>query len=66
MMLDIFAKARRVHAWLGVSTEHSGTGIMVLQDLAKSAAFASEVPAWQTLPPSNIAQGLRDLMERVW
>lgn len=66
MMLDIFAKARRVYAWLGLSTEHSGTGIMVLHDLAGSAGIASEVPAWQTLPPSNIAQGLRDLMERVW
>lgn len=65
MMLDIFASARRVYAWIGKSDEHSAIGFQVLGDLAGIQSEPGK-SIWRALPAKDTSLGLRDTMDRDW
>lgn len=64
-MYNIYAKAERVHVWLGPSNESSGIGMMFLQQLCHPEQNNGEF-AWKNLPPDMIRAGIEDIARRPW
>lgn len=65
MMLDIFASADRVHAWLGLPNEKSDAGITALWSFCHGPETICET-AWHGSPTEFLCTGLEDILSRTW
>ena len=68
MMVDIYAAADRVYAWLGTPSGDSAAGLMALQSLLcySNASNDHDIPTWCDLRLDIAAAGLRDILGRTW
>lgn len=66
LMFEIFGSARAVIAWLGPSTQFSGAGMAVFDDLSKRSEHLDVTPLWMRLPLQEVVAGLEDIMTRTW
>ena len=64
-MDQVYAKAERVHVWLGPSNENSGVGMMLLQQLCYDRQLDGD-PSWKDLTPDMVRAGIEDIMDRPW
>ncbi|KAI1774791.1 heterokaryon incompatibility protein-domain-containing protein [Hypoxylon cercidicola] len=65
LMPEIFSGATDVHSWLGDATAASPVGMEILWYLLGDGPFDDGAP-WHRRPASEVAQGLGDIIDRVY
>ncbi|KAK3071913.1 hypothetical protein LTR53_007790 [Teratosphaeriaceae sp. CCFEE 6253] len=63
IMMDIFAAATRVLAWLGPETQHTAVCMQMLKYMLEVEPGVGHAP-WELLPASMLQPGIADIVER--